>query len=263
MSEHIRHAAVAGMFYPDQELELRQMVQGYLNQATPLDGPAPKAIIAPHAGYIYSGPVAASAYINLLKVAKQIQRVVLLGPAHRVPVRGIAASSAGNFATPLGLVPIDMEAVRMICEMPGVRIDDEAHMLEHSLEVHLPFLQVVLDKFTLVPLLVGRASAVDVDLVLSRLWNGPETLLVISSDLSHYHDYKTARELDKATSEAIEKLDYEHINYENACGRDPVNGLLHFAKRFGLHAKTIDLRNSGDTAGPHDKVVGYGAYLFH
>lgn len=264
MKEHIRKAAVAGMFYPDEENELRNMIQQYLAQATPQTGPAPKAIIAPHAGYIYSGPVAANAYINLQQVAETIEKVVLLGPSHRIPVRGLAASSATHFATPLGLIPVDTTGVKQVCELlPQVSINDEAHLMEHSLEVHLPFLQMILKNFSLLPLVVGQASADEVDQVLSQLWDGPETLFVISSDLSHYHDYDTARKLDKETSTAIENLDYAHIHYENACGRDPVNGLLHLAKRFGMHAKTVDLRNSGDTAGPHDKVVGYGAYLFH
>ena len=263
MTQHIRQAAVAGTFYPEDAHELRDMVQGYLSQSSPQSGIAPKAIIAPHAGYIYSGPVAASAYINLQSVRDEINKVVLLGPSHRVPLRGIAASSATHFSTPLGMIPIDIDGVKLACELPEVQINDEAHAMEHSLEVHLPFLQQVLGQFSLVPLVVGQATPEEVDRVLSRLWDGPETLLVISSDLSHYHDYETAKRLDKETSLAIESLDYKNIQYENACGRDPINGLLHLAKRFGLHAESIDLRNSGDTAGTHDKVVGYGAYLFH
>lgn len=263
MKEQVRQAAVAGMFYPDDENELRSMIKRYLEQATPKPGPAPKAIIAPHAGYIYSGPVAANAYINLLGAAESIEKVVLLGPSHRVPIRGLAASSATHFATPLGLIPVDTESVKSVCEFPQVKINDNAHAMEHSLEVHLPFLQLVLNEFSIIPLVVGQTSPEEVDQVLTRLWDGPATLLVISSDLSHYHDYETAQRLDSETSRAIETLDYPQINYENACGRDPVNGLLHLAKRFGMHAETIDLRNSGDTAGPHDKVVGYGAYLFH
>lgn len=263
MKEHVRQTAVAGMFYPEEENELRNMVEQFLAKATPHSGTAPKAIIAPHAGYIYSGAVAANAYINLRQAADRIEKVVLLGPSHRVPIRGLAASSATHFATPLGLIPVDTESVKMVCELPQVKINDNAHATEHSLEVHLPFLQLVLNEFSLIPLVVGQTSPEEVDQVLTRLWDGPETLLVISSDLSHYHDYETARQLDSETSQAIENLDYPHINYENACGRDPVNGLLHLAKRFGMHAETVDLRNSGDTAGPHDKVVGYGAYLFH
>jgi len=263
MTTQIRNPAVAGSFYPADAAQLQQLISSFLSQAEAHLGPAPKAIIAPHAGYIYSGPVAASAYINLLPVKEDIKRVVLLGPSHRVPLSGLAASSASHFATPLGLIPLDTEAVAEICHLPQVSINDEAHLFEHSLEVHLPFLQTVLGDFCLVPLVVGQASPEQVDEVLARLWDGPETLLVISSDLSHYHDYAVAQQLDKKTSQAIEQLDYQHIQYENACGRDPVNGLLHLAERLGLKATTVDLRNSGDTAGPHDQVVGYGAYLFH
>lgn len=249
------------MFYPDDPRELHAMVSGFLAQAEP--GPAPKALIAPHAGYIYSGPVAASAYRRLAEVKDRIERVVLLGPSHRVPFRGLAVSSADTFRTPLGDIPVDTAAVADLLELPQVTLLNEAHAMEHSLEVHLPFLQEVLDSFVLVPLVVGDATAEEVGEVLERLWGGPETLIVISSDLSHYHPYEVARRQDRATSDAIEALAPERIGYDDACGRVPVSGLLHIARRHGLHAETIDLRNSGDTAGPRDRVVGYGAYVFN
>ena len=263
MDKRIRKPAVAGMFYPDNPTELTNMVQGFLDKAESRDGPVPKALIAPHAGYIYSGPIAASAYIHLIPAKFTINRVVLLGPSHRVPLHGLAASSATHFETPLGLVPIDTQAITKICQLPQVSINDEAHALEHSLEVHIPFLQHILDDFSLVPLVVGQCSPEAVHQVLAELWGGQDTLVLISSDLSHYHEYSVARQLDQQTSDAIEHLDYQHIHYENACGRDPVNGLLHFAKQIGLHARAIDVRNSGDTAGTPDQVVGYGAYLFN
>ena len=262
MMSTIRAPAVAGMFYPEDPEELRDMVRGFLREA-PADGPPPKAIIAPHAGYVYSGPIAASAYARVAAGRDRIRRVVLLGPAHRVGFRGLAASQADAFATPLGVVPVDTATVaRLVADFPQVRYLDEAHALEHSLEVHLPFLQEVLDEFTLVPLVVGEAGADEVDEVLEALWDGPETLIVISSDLSHYHDYETARRLDARTSRAIEALRPQDIYYENACGRNPVNGLLKAAREHGLRVNTVDLRNSGDTAGPRDQVVGYGAYVF-
>ena len=256
-----RPPAVAGLFYPDDPDELRAMIGGYLAKA-PDDGRAPKALIAPHAGYIYSGPVAASAYARLRDVRDMIQRVVLLGPSHRVAFAGLAAPSVDAFETPLGSIPIDQAAIQDIIDLPQVTLFDQAHTREHSLEVHLPFLQVVLESFRLVPLVVGDASEDEVGEVLDRLWGGPETLIVISSDLSHYHDYDTARMLDRSTSQAIEALDPAAIHYEQACGRNPVNGLLTAAKRRHLHASTVDLRNSGDTMGPRDRVVGYGAYVF-
>jgi AmmeMemoRadiSam system protein B len=254
---------VAGLFYPASSAELHSQVQGFLNQVEPSIGPPPKAIIAPHAGYIYSGPIAASAYAQLKAARDIITRVVLLGPSHRVGFRGIAISSMQAFATPLGLVPIDQEAVEQVRQLPDVGFLEQAHAQEHSLEVHLPFLQEVLGEFKLAPLVVGDAHPAQVGAVLEALWGGPETLIVISSDLSHYHDYQTARQLDSQTSKAIESLRFEDIGYEQACGRNPVNGLLWVARRKGLHGETLDLRNSGDTAGSRDQVVGYGAYVFH
>lgn len=257
----IRPPAVAGMFYPDDPDVLREQVLDLL-RAAPAAGPPPKAVIVPHAGYIYSGPIAASAYVRIAKAHADIRRVVLLGPAHRVAFNGIAASSAAAFTTPLGSVPVDQKALRLIDDLPQVRVFDTAHAAEHSLEVQLPFLQLALDDFTLVPLVVGDATPEQVDEVLERLWGGAETLIVISSDLSHYHDYDSARRLDQATSRAIEALREQDIGHDHACGRIPVNGLLQTARHHGLRARTVDLRNSGDTAGGRDRVVGYGAYVF-
>lgn len=257
----IRPPAVAGMFYPDDPDMLRDQVLALL-RAAPAAGPPPKAVIVPHAGYIYSGPIAASAYARIAKARANIRRVVLLGPAHRVAFNGIAASSSTAFTTPLGNVPVDQQALRLIDDLPQVRVFDTAHAAEHSLEVQLPFLQLALDDFKLVPLVVGDATPEQVDEVLERLWGGAETLIVISSDLSHYHDYDSAQRLDQATSRAIEALREQDIDYDHACGRIPVNGLLQTARHHGLRARTVDLRNSGDTAGGRDRVVGYGAYVF-
>ena len=258
----IRDPAVAGLFYSEDPVVLQQQLEGFLSQK-PSVRANPKALIVPHAGYIYSGPVAASAYTELIPIREHIQRVVLLGPAHRVGFRGLAASSAAYFATPLGLIRIDREAMDDILDLPQVRLFDDAHLEEHSLEVQLPFLQTVLGKdFALVPLVVGEAKAEEVAEVIEKLWGGPETLLVVSSDLSHYQDYETARRLDSATSAAIEQLDPQALNYQQACGRNPVSGLLVAARHHHLQVKTLDLRNSGDTAGSRDRVVGYGAYVF-
>jgi len=260
---HIREPAVAGMFYPDNPAQLHRMITEFLDQVPEVSEPAPKAIIAPHAGYVYSGPVAATAYARIRRARKQIRRVVLLGPSHRVGFPGLATSTADTFRTPLGDIPVDKEVVKRLNDLPQVRSLDQAHMLEHSLEVHLPFLQECLDEFSLVPLVVGDAGAEEVAEVLEMLWGGDETLIVISSDLSHYHDYATARAMDQATSDAIVAMQPEGIGYEGACGRNPVNGLLSLARKKHLHAETIDLRSSGDTAGARDQVVGYGAYIFH
>ena len=256
----IRYPAVAGAFYPADPVQLQNRIDQYLNDARP-GGKVPKAIIAPHAGYIYSGPIAATAYAWLIQGKDRIRRVVLVGPSHRVGFRGLAVSTADTFATPLGNIPIDTASIKQITELPYVQYLDQAHELEHSLEVHLPFLQDTLDHFTLVPVVAGDAPAEQVSQVLELLWGGPETLIVISSDLSHYHDYYTAQQLDRATSDKIEKLQFEKLDFDSACGRVPVSGLLALARKKSLHVTTVDLRNSGDTAGDKDRVVGYGAYI--
>jgi len=257
-----RPPAVAGMFYPADPAELKAMVDGMLAEAA-TDEPAPKAMIVPHAGYVYSGPVAATAYARLLNRVHPIRRVVLFGPAHRVPFRGLAVPSVDYFQTPLGLIPLDRVAIEALKRLPFVVESDAAHAQEHSLEVHLPFLQETLGEgFELVPVVVGDARPEEVAEALEALWDGPETLIVVSSDLTHYLDYETSRRIDRVTSEAIEQLQPERIGFEQACGRIPVQGLLLEARRHGLHGRTVDLRNSGDTAGPRDQVVGYGAYVF-
>jgi len=223
---------------------------------------APKALIVPHAGYIFSGPVAASAFAQLKNIRHIVKRVIVLGPCHRVPLRGLATSSADYFETPLGSIRIDREAVNLIASLPQIEEFDLTHQQEHSLEVQLPFLQEVLDDFSLVPLVVGDTNAEEVSEVLERLWGGDETLIVISSDLSHYHDYNTARAMDSETCLAIEEMNPVAIHYDQACGRNPVTGLLLAAKKHGLQVTTLDLRNSGDTAGDKSSVVGYGAWAF-
>lgn len=254
-----REPAVAGTFYPAEPGALRGAVDGYLAAARLLP-PPPKCLIAPHAGYVYSGPVAGSAYAQIAPLVGQVSRVVLLGPAHRVPVRGLAAPSSQSFRTPLGDVSIDTAAIESLLDLPTVAVLEAAHDAEHSLEVQLPFLQRTLGEFALVPLVVGEAAAEQVAEVLERLWGGQETLIVISSDLSHYYDYATARQLDETTTRAIETLDVEGLSGESACGRVPIRGALLAARRRGLAVRTLDLRSSGDTAGPRDQVVGYGAY---
>lgn len=260
----VRQPAVADMFYPGNPHELHRMVVTFLNEANvPESGVAvPKALVAPHAGYIYSGPVAASAYIRLKPAKEQIHRVVLLGPSHRVPLIGCACSTAQYFATPLGNIPLDRKAINDILSLPFVKELDQAHTLEHSLEVHLPFLQEVLAEFTLVPVVVGDCAPEDVAELIEKLWGGPETLIVVSSDLSHYHDYDTAKQMDSQTSKAIEELDFNSIHSQQACGVMPLRGLMFAAKKHALHATAVDCRNSGDTAGPRNQVVGYGSYVF-
>ncbi|WP_262964363.1 AmmeMemoRadiSam system protein B [Methylobacter psychrophilus] len=255
-----RQPAVAGTFYPSNPIQLHQMLDSYLNEAE-TSAKTPKAIIAPHAGYIYSGPVAATAYARLKKAHDLITRVVIIGPSHRVAFKGLAVSKAQAFITPLGSITVDQKAIEMIAKLPFVDYLEEAHTHEHSLEVHLPFLQEMLDDFTIVPIVAGDASPEQVSQVIETLWGGNETLIVISSDLSHYHDYEFAKQLDKATSQIIEHLQYERLADGSACGKVPVSGLLKLAREKSLTIKTVDLRNSGDTAGDKNRVVGYGAYV--
>jgi len=257
----IRKPAVADQFYSGNAGELRATVATLLDAAQDRDTPAPKALIVPHAGYIYSGPVAASAYALLQPYRDQYQRVILLGPCHRVPVLGLALSSADVFRTPLGDVPLD-KSVLVKLDIPGVRVFDASHEDEHCLEVHLPFLQTMLGNFSVVPIVVGDAAPELVSRVLDVLWGGPETLIVVSSDLSHYLNYANACAIDAATCHAIENLDAEQINHRSACGATPLAGLLITAKRRDMEVTTLDLRNSGDTAGDKDVVVGYGAWMF-
>jgi len=257
----VRPAAVAGMFYPGDARSLASEVDdllGSVEHAAPRLG-YPKALIVPHAGYIYSGGVAARAYDELAAARRSVRRVVLLGPTHRVAVRGLAAPSVEAFATPLGAVRIDREAIASVRELPQVVINDAAHALEHSLEVQLPFLQAVLGDFALVPFAVGSAGVEQVAEVLERLWGGPETLIVISTDLSHYHSYQQARAIDGATIERIARFATD-IDHEEACGATPLNGLLSFSKQKNLSLKLLATCNSGDTAGGKDRVVGYSAF---
>lgn len=261
--ERNRRPAVAGMFYPGLPDALAQEVRGYLSDAVPARH-VPDAIIAPHAGYMYSGPVAGSAYAALTPRRDEIDRVLLLGPAHREYVPGIAASTAAAFDTPLGSVRLDQRAIRAAVEaFDFLEFDDRAHELEHSLEVQLPFLQILLGEFELLPFAVGGAAGEQVEDLIESCWRDRSTLVVISSDLSHYHDYANARRLDEHTSRKIEKLDTSGLTGENACGQRAISGLLRYAGNHGMRCEILDVRNSGDTAGGRDRVVGYGAYLFH
>jgi hypothetical protein len=264
------------MFYPGTPAVLASAVHAYLTQAGSVqgsapeiapararrgDGAPPKALIVPHAGYVYSGPVAAPAYRCLAPGRSSLKRVVLLGPVHRVPIRGLALPAAEAFATPLGAVAVDAAAAADALELPQVRVSEAAHALEHSLEVQLPFLQTVLDEFRIVPLAVGDATPDEVAQVIERLWGGPETLIVVSSDLSHYHSYAAAQRIDRGTAAAILALD-SALDHEQACGATPINGFALCARRYGLTPRLLDLRNSGDTAGDKSRVVGYAAFAF-
>ncbi len=260
----VRQPAVAGVFYPGQASVLFERVQALLAAVEPSDmanDAYPKALIVPHAGYVYSGATAALAYARLAPVRKIIRRVVLLGPVHRVPIRGLALPQATVFATPLGQINVDVAAMSRLAGLPQVGISATAHALEHSLEVQLPFLQAALDDFKLVPLAVGDASPQEVAEVLEALWGGPETLIVISSDLSHFLPYRTAQIVDHGTVLRIMHLS-SSITHEQACGGTPVNGLLLAARHHHLQPQLLGQCNSGDNAGDKARVVGYAAFAF-
>lgn len=257
----IRQPAVAGMFYPDNPQLLQRQVDDMLSSRV---GPAlhPKVLIVPHAGYVYSGPIAASAYRLIKPLATTIRRVVLLGPSHRVPFLGLAAPEESLFRTPLGDITIDRESVAQLAGRGLVHVRSDAHQLEHSLEVQLPFLQRTLHDFLLLPLVVGDASPQAVADVLRAAWGGEETLIVISSDLSHYHPYTEAQRIDQHTSAMIESFNSQ-LNGEQACGCRALNGLLTLAREKQLAITALDIRNSGDTSGDRSRVVGYGAYALY
>lgn len=259
----VRPAAVAGMFYPADPRVLAREVDLLVGQAPrpALDPLRIKAVAVPHAGYVYSGETAGCAYALIAQRRGAIRRVVLLGPTHRVAVAGLALPDAGSFDSPLGPIPLDGELVAAALALPQVVVSKAAHAAEHSLEVQLPFLQRVLDRFSLLPLAVGRASAAEVAQVLDTLWGGPETLIVISTDLSHFHAYEDAVRIDSSTVQDVLAL-RTSIDHAHACGATPLNGLLLCARQRGLTPHLIDVRNSGDTAGDKSRVVGYGAFAF-
>lgn len=260
----VRPCAVAGSFYPAGADSLRAALAECKRDAVVVEpDPRPlRAVIAPHAGYVYSGAIAASAYRLLEGAQDRFRRVILIGPSHFVPVAGVAVSGAEAFETPLGRVPIDDAARANVLGDPAVVLADRPHSREHSLEVQLPFLQSLLGDFQLLPLAAGSASAEDVGRVIGRVWDKDDTLIVVSTDLSHYHDYSTARSLDGGTARAIVKRERE-FDGEQACGCVPIMGLMHLARRHALDVRLLDLRNSGDTVGDRSRVVGYGAFALY
>lgn len=255
----IREPAVAGLFYPSDPAQLRAAIRGYLGDARGHAPSVPVALIAPHAGYVYSGPIAGSAYATVASLRGRLDRVVLLGPAHRVPTRGLAIPSVDALRTPLGLVRLDTAARERLARLPFVTIDDHPHRQEHALEVQLPFLQEVLGDVPVLPLVVGHVSPHDVAVALDAIWDD-RTLVIVSSDLSHYLPRRRAERTDAETRDAIEALAPERFEENSACGRLPIAALLELAKKRGLEVTTLDLRTSGDTAGTGDEVVGYGAF---
>lgn len=262
MNASVRPPAVAGLFYSGDPAQLRDSVSEYLAQAPTITAPSPKALIVPHAGYIYSGATAAAAYARIAHRRRQIRRIVLIGPSHRVYLRGMAVPAAEAFETPLGIVPLDRELkARALTQEPVVE-SDAPHASEHSLEVQLPFLQTLLDGFTLLPVALGSASPQHVASLLAEVWGNEETLVLVSSDLSHYLPYDEAQAADAATIDVIQRNE-PALSGEQACGYVGINGLTYLARQRGARIEEITHCNSGDTAGDRRRVVGYGAFALH
>ncbi len=261
--KNCRPPAVAGIFYADNPRQLEADIQQHLINATPSSSTIPKALIVPHAGYIYSGPIAASAYTLLLPIATKIKQVILLGPSHHVAFNGIATAGVEFFSSPLGEVKINLEFCQKAESLDFVNVNIAAHKNEHSLEVQLPFLQCVLNDFELTPLLVGDCSPQKIVQLLELFWHRQDSIIIISTDLSHFHRYSDAITIDQNTSHAIEQLMPLKISFEQACGCKPLNGLLELATKYKLTVDLLDLRNSGDTGGDKNRVVGYAAYVVY
>ena len=260
VTETVRPPAVAGRFYTQDGEALRAQIDDDLAHAPAPSKAAPKAVIGPHAGLRFSGPVAATAFRQLAPAQQTIERVVVIGPSHFVAFRGIAAPSVDWFQTPLGHVPVDRDGVATALEQSGVVVDDAPHQREHSVEIHLLFIQRVLGDVPVIPLVVGNAQPAQVGRVLAALWGGDETAIAVSSDLSHFQDDATARALDRATADAIEAKRVDALSPADACGYLPVGGLLWNVADTDARVQTLDLRNSSDAGAPRASVVGYGAF---
>ena len=257
-----KKADVAGLFYPAEPKELREMIEVFISNAKVAQN-LTRAIIAPHAGYVYSGPIAGSAYRALYSSKETIKNVVIMSPSHNISFDGVATHSADSFSTPLGDLHVNKEIKETISNLPFVKELDNAFIREHALEVHLPFIQHTLPQAKIVPLIVGHTYPEEIQMLLETLWPDPTNAFVISSDLSHFLSYVQAQKIDSLTAKQIEKLLYKEIHHEQCCGFFPLRGLLKFAKEHGLKITALDLRNSADTAGDKGRVVGYGSFIVH
>ncbi|MEY3220641.1 MAG: hypothetical protein RIT27_1998 [Pseudomonadota bacterium] len=262
MDTYIRKPILAGFFYPDEPLFLIHTIEELLKEIPPTDI-SPKALIVPHASYEYAGKIMATAYASLLKKHFQIKNVVLLGISHHTSFRGIAVTSKTAYLTPLGQIPVEESTVMKLLQYPQIIMFDEAHIKEHCLELQLPFLQVILQSFSLIPLVVGDISSNNISEVLKILWGNQETLVIVTSNLSYYHHYNTAQQLDQMNATLIETLRWQDLKHDQTCSSPLMGGLLQVAQQKALTAKTFAICNSGDTIGTKDRVVGYGAFGFY
>ncbi len=257
-----KKADVAGLFYPSEPEELKSMLETFVNTAKSVNN-LTRAVIAPHAGYVYSGPIAGSAYKALYSSKENIKNVIILSPSHNCSFDGVATHSAQAFSTPLGDIEVNQELKEKIASLPFIKELDEAFIREHALEVHLPFIQYVLPHAKILPLVVGQTYPEEIQMLIETLWNDPSNAFVISTDLSHFLSYMQAQKLDSLTAKQFERKLFQEIHHEQCCGYFPVRGMLKFAKEHGLKISTLDLRNSADTAGDKGRVVGYGSFMIH
>lgn len=258
----IRKPAVAGTFYPASKTELQELIDSFLTKAEFIDFAAIRGLVVPHAGYIYSGPVAASAYKQLLTFDPEVTwKIFLLGASHHASFPGLSIDQHEGYETPLGVVPVD-QVVKKIIKEEGCDFIEQAHTSEHSLEVQLPFLQKVLKKFSIIPILVSETDYLQTTMVVQKYLD-EKSLLIASSDLSHYYEYKDATMLDQVTCEAIENQNIDMLQECEACGKTPIMSLLQIAQERAWKTKLVDYRNSGDISGELERVVGYGAFVFY
>lgn len=260
MDTEFRKPTVAGLFYPSETDNLSKLITDLLNQKPPVS--FTKMLIVPHAAYQYIGEILAQSYLHLFSRSQQIKTVVLLTPSHHIKFNGIAITSKDCYLTPFGEVIIDSDAMMTLLNFPQVVMFDDAHIKEHSIEIHLPFLQTILPSFSLVPLIIGETNSYNILEILEKLWEQEETLIIASMNLSHYQTYNIAQELDQRTSQAIESLHWQSLQTNQICNIHLISSLLQLAHQKSLTPKTIKVCNSGDLTGIKNRVVGYGAFIF-
>jgi len=254
----IRRAAVSGRFYPSDKLELSKIISSFMRKAVITNREIPKAIISPHAGYIYSGQIAAAGY-KVLERPNNIKKIILFAPSHFANFDGIVASNVDFFETPFGKIKVNNNSIERLEKKSLINVDNFAHEQEHSIEVQLPFLQYILNEFQIVPLLVSSNGFKNIPAIINELMD-KETLIVVSSDLSHYLPYEKAVITDKKTADHILNLEYDELSIDSACGIGAIKGLLLYTKIKHGKIDLIELKNSGDTSGDKSSVVGYGAF---
>ncbi len=256
----IKECDVAGQFYPKERAQLIEMIENFSSSEREIIY-KPKAIIVPHAGFIYSGDIAAKAYKALIPLVDNYKKIILLSPAHRKSVTGVAYHNARKFACPIGDIPVNAELLSILKTNDSVYNDDEAFNFEHGLETHFPFISYIFRDISFLPLIVGNIDTQKLSDIFNLFWQADDILFIISSDLSHFHNYEICKTLDHETTQHIINLNYEKINHDAACGYYPLCGALKLAKDNNQKCYLLSLKNSGDSIGDKDSVVGYGSFI--